>query len=232
MASLDDFLEGLGDDLEKDEQEEAQAPSASSAHSTKVLARTSEQTVKDVVVPVNSKKPRVALQPVQVVRRKTELQKEVISAVQPTINKEYLQELLGVHEQRPHSNNSATQTPTPPLPAAPAAREQYVFQSKPFAKSSVAEPGNEPCGHRLFVGNLSAEARDENLLKVFKDYPTAHDIHVVLDSANKERCKGFGFVSFTDPFEMLRALREKNGKLCGNRPMIISKAKGPSKSKA
>lgn len=40
-----------------------------------------------------------------------------------------------------------------------------------------------------------------------------------------DQSKGFGFVGFTDPFEMLKALREKQGKLCGSRPMQIKQAK-------
>jgi RNA recognition motif-containing protein len=31
------------------------------------------------------------------------------------------------------------------------------------------------------------------------------------------KSKGYGFISFMDPFEAARAIREKNGKYIGNR---------------
>lgn len=41
----------------------------------------------------------------------------------------------------------------------------------------------------------------------------------------KGKGKGFGFVSFLDPMECARAIREEQGKLCQGRPMKITKSK-------
>jgi RNA recognition motif-containing protein len=38
------------------------------------------------------------------------------------------------------------------------------------------------------------------------------------------KSKGYGFVSFIDPFDCAKALREMNGKYLGNRPMKIRKS--------
>ena len=35
---------------------------------------------------------------------------------------------------------------------------------------------------------------------------------------------GYGFVAFSDPLEGVKAMREMNGKLCGNRPMHVKKS--------
>ena len=37
-------------------------------------------------------------------------------------------------------------------------------------------------------------------------------------------CAGFGFVSFTDPIEGAKALREMDGKYVGNRPCKLRKS--------
>jgi hypothetical protein len=76
--------------------------------------------------------------------------------------------------------------------------------------------------YRLFVGNLGGDVRDDVLAAAFSEYPSMHRVRVVRDKEDKSR--GFGFVGFTDAFEMLRAMREKNGKLCGSRPMMIKKS--------
>lgn len=38
------------------------------------------------------------------------------------------------------------------------------------------------------------------------------------------KSKGFGFVSFQDPFDCAKCLREMQGKYVGNRPMKLSKS--------
>lgn len=97
--------------------------------------------------------------------------------------------------------------------------------SRGDAKSVVPGASNSTQGYGLFVGNLGPEVRDDHLTKQFCEYPSLIRVKAVME--NPEKCIGYGFVYFSDPFEMLRALREKNGKLCGPRPMIVKKAKGP-----
>ena len=38
------------------------------------------------------------------------------------------------------------------------------------------------------------------------------------------KSRGYGFVSFLDPFEGLKALREMNGKYIGSRPVKLKKS--------
>lgn len=63
---------------------------------------------------------------------------------------------------------------------------------------------------RLFCGDLGNEATDELLTRAFAKYPSFIKAKVVRDKrSNKTR--GYGFVSFKDPNDFARAMREMNG---------------------
>ncbi len=64
--------------------------------------------------------------------------------------------------------------------------------------------------YRLFCGDLGNEVSDELLAKAFRRYPSFQKAKVVRDKrTNKTR--GYGFVSFKDPQDYMRAMREMNG---------------------
>jgi len=46
----------------------------------------------------------------------------------------------------------------------------------------------------------------------------------VLREKQTGKSRGYGFVSFLDPFEGLKALREMNGKYIGSRPVKLKKS--------
>ncbi|KAL3886315.1 hypothetical protein ACJMK2_026318 [Sinanodonta woodiana] len=76
---------------------------------------------------------------------------------------------------------------------------------------------------RLFCGDLGNEATDELLTRAFAKYPSFIKAKVVRDKrSNKTR--GYGFVSFKDPNDFARAMREMNGKYVGNRPIKLRKS--------
>ncbi|CAM9261434.1 unnamed protein product, partial [Hapterophycus canaliculatus] len=77
--------------------------------------------------------------------------------------------------------------------------------------------------YRLFVGDLGNEVTDDNLAGAFRKYASFTKAKVIREKWNK-KSKGYGFVSFLDGMDMLKALREQNGKYLGNRPMKISKS--------
>lgn len=76
---------------------------------------------------------------------------------------------------------------------------------------------------RLFVGDLGNEANDEALAKAFERYPSFQMCRVVRDK-HTHKVKGYGFVSFKDPWDMTKALREMQGKYVGNRPIKVRKS--------
>lgn len=63
---------------------------------------------------------------------------------------------------------------------------------------------------RLFCGDLGNEVTDEYLHRAFAKYPSILKAKVVRDKKTK-KTKGFGFVSFKDPQDYLKAMREMNG---------------------
>ena len=66
---------------------------------------------------------------------------------------------------------------------------------------------------RLFCGDLGNEVTDEYLYRAFAKYPSILKAKVVRDKRTK-KTKGFGFVSFKEPQDYLKAMREMNGKFC------------------
>lgn len=77
---------------------------------------------------------------------------------------------------------------------------------------------------RIFVGNLGNEVTDDGLKRAFYVYKSCVRAKVVRDKRTN-KSKGFGFVSFLDATDFVRALREMNGKYIGNRPCKLTKSK-------
>lgn len=77
---------------------------------------------------------------------------------------------------------------------------------------------------RLFIGDLGNEVTDELLAFAFSAYTSFQRSRVVRDKRT-HKSKGFGFVSFQDPYDCAKAMREMNGKYIGNRPVKITKSK-------
>jgi len=78
--------------------------------------------------------------------------------------------------------------------------------------------------YRIFVGDLGNEVNDDMLAKAFNKYPTFQRARVLRDKRSG-KTKGFGFVSFRDPSDFARAVKEVNGKYIGNRPCKIKKSR-------
>ncbi|RKO89196.1 hypothetical protein BDK51DRAFT_2938, partial [Blyttiomyces helicus] len=76
---------------------------------------------------------------------------------------------------------------------------------------------------RLFCGDLGNEVTDDLLVKSFSRYPSVVKARVVRDNRTS-KSKGYGFVSFKDPKDFVRALKEMNGKYVGNRPIKLRKS--------
>lgn len=77
---------------------------------------------------------------------------------------------------------------------------------------------------RLFCGDLGNEVTDELLAHAFSRYPSFQRARVVRDKYS-HKTRGYGFISFGDPFDCAKAMREMNGRYIGNRPVKIHKSK-------
>jgi hypothetical protein len=71
----------------------------------------------------------------------------------------------------------------------------------------------DPAHPRLFIGNLAGEVTDDSLYKskVVRDRRTT-------------KSKGYGFVSFRDADDYLKAFKDMQGKYIGSHPILIKKS--------
>ncbi|XP_058804013.1 RNA-binding protein 42 [Phymastichus coffea] len=76
---------------------------------------------------------------------------------------------------------------------------------------------------RIFCGDLGNDVTDEMLVRVFGKYSSFQRAKVVRDKRTN-KTKGFGFVSFKDPQDFIRAMKEMNGRYVGSRPIKLRKS--------
>lgn len=77
--------------------------------------------------------------------------------------------------------------------------------------------------YRIFVGNLGPEVNDTMLATAFQHYSSFTMAKVVREKW-KNKSRGYGFVSFQDPLEGGKVLREMDKKYIGNRPCNLKKS--------
>jgi len=233
MADLEAFLNEI-EEIEK--EPESAATAGADADSTAVTTTTTTSTTTSTTTEATASKPQIV---------------EVVASSAPALNPKFLEELAApfIQQRQMYVPVEKEKRQHPAAPAhARTVKEQapdevvYAIHGAPVEKEVVKKKAvvlrtaagetwedkklqEWPAGdYRLFVGNLAGEVRDEQLSETFKEYPSMHRVRVIRD-AKTDQSKGFGFVGFTDPFEMLRAMREKQGKLCGSRPMQIKQSK-------
>lgn len=67
-----------------------------------------------------------------------------------------------------------------------------------------------PDDFRIFCGDLGNEVNDDILARAFSRFPSFLKAKVIRDKRTG-KTKGYGFVSFKDPSDYVRAMREMNG---------------------
>ncbi len=82
---------------------------------------------------------------------------------------------------------------------------------------------------KLYVGNLSFGASEEDLKKLFSEAGAVQSVKIVVDSYSG-RSRGFGFVEMTSKAEVEKAISLINGKAFMDRTLIVSEAR-PQKNK-
>lgn len=76
--------------------------------------------------------------------------------------------------------------------------------------SSLAEWDDDD--FRIFCGDLGNDVNDELLTRTFNKYPSFQRAKVIRDKRTG-KSKGFGFVSFKEPADFIRAMKEMDGEL-------------------
>jgi len=69
---------------------------------------------------------------------------------------------------------------------------------------------------------------DEVLARVFGKYPSFQRAKVIRDKRSN-KTKGFGFVSFKDPSDFTRAMKELNGNVYSTNSVIIAEGNGSTR---
>lgn len=81
----------------------------------------------------------------------------------------------------------------------------------------------DPNDFRIFCGDLGNDVTDEVLARTFGRYSSFQKAKVIRDKRTN-KTKGYGFISFKDPGDFTRAMREMNGKYVGSRPIKMRKS--------
>jgi RNA recognition motif-containing protein len=86
-----------------------------------------------------------------------------------------------------------------------------------------------PEGFRLFAGDLGPEVKDDTLAQAFRHYQSFQMARVIRDTRTT-RVRGYGFVSFGEALDCVRAIRDEQGKYCGTRPLNLMRSKHQQRS--
>lgn len=76
----------------------------------------------------------------------------------------------------------------------------------------------------IYVGNLSYDATEDDLLRLFSNYGTVERVSIIIDR-NTGRSRGFGFVEMTDETQARQAIEELDGTDFQGRSIKVNQAK-------
>lgn len=76
---------------------------------------------------------------------------------------------------------------------------------------------------RIFCGDLGNDVNDELLTRTFSKFASFQRAKVIRDKRTS-KSKGYGFVSFKEPQDFIRAMKEMDGKYVGSRPIKLRKS--------
>jgi len=77
---------------------------------------------------------------------------------------------------------------------------------------------------KLFVGNLSYQATEEDLRELFQQAGTVESVRIITDQFTG-RPRGFGFVEMSTKEEAERAIELLNGRLFRDRNLVVNEAR-------
>jgi RNA recognition motif-containing protein len=77
---------------------------------------------------------------------------------------------------------------------------------------------------KLFVGNLSYQATEEDLRELFQQAGTVESVRIITDQFTG-RPRGFGFVEMSTKEEGESAIEQLNGRLFRDRNLVVNEAR-------
>jgi RNA recognition motif-containing protein len=123
-------------------------------------------------------------------------------------------------------SSTARQESRPAREAKPAQAPRQPREREQRFEANPAEVTTE----RLYVGNLSYDATESDLLELFNGVGQVRSAEVVVNNRT-QRSKGFAFVTMTDVEQARRAVVELSNKDFMGRPLQVSGAKPPAKDR-
>ena len=99
------------------------------------------------------------------------------------------------------------------IPRKKKLRASHEYQLRTAAKESWVDPTMTDWPEndfRIFCGDLGNEVSDAMLTSAFSKYPSFAKAKVIRDKRTG-KSKGYGFVSFLEPHDFIRAFKEMNG---------------------
>jgi len=87
------------------------------------------------------------------------------------------------------------------------------------------DSSNGGAGTRLYVGNLPYSMRTPDLFKLFSEHGEIVDAVVMMESDNKDRSRGFGFVTMKNQTDAEKAVLATNGTEILGREIVCNVAK-------
>ena len=82
----------------------------------------------------------------------------------------------------------------------------------------------EKMSKKLYVGNLSYKATEDDLRDLFKEFETVTEVNVITDRATG-RSRGFGFVEISSDEDADKAVKLLNGKTLQDREIVVNEAR-------
>ncbi len=80
---------------------------------------------------------------------------------------------------------------------------------------------------KLFVGNINWNASKEDLENIFGEYGELEEAILIKD--DNGRSKGFGFITFINDEDAVKAIAELNGFQIDGRPLFVNEARPQEK---
>ena len=77
---------------------------------------------------------------------------------------------------------------------------------------------------KLFVGNLSYQATEEDLRELFQQAGTVESVRIITDQFTG-RPRGFGFIEMATKEEAEQAIDQLNGRLFRDRNLVVNEAR-------
>ena len=132
---------------------------------------------------------------------------------------------LGGKGKATHGKSRGSTAPARPSGTVTRTTIKGTAETKPRRTQTPRKPESvEVTGPRLYIGNLSYDASDNDLTEVFNGVGRVQSVEIVTNQRT-QRSKGYGFVEMGSVEEALRAVAELHDKEFMGRKMVVSGAK-------